>query len=216
MIRVLFTFLLSIQYDSLLVVCMIHSNARQVVLLDVSSSVFMVDLKVNPNYKFCCGLWKWFHTSVLRGIAHLEYGAWVCWMASSHWDELLEETDSIWIWIRVYQLFELTIEQKTHDSYTCSSGIVNHENQHFYSTILRAWLLSLVKLDGSLHFEIMPSFQQQRWVFEGHFDLKVWVTPLNSNFSSTQNQMYDTYAKRKSIRVLKTLRWIHTQIWYEC
>ena len=52
MIRVLFTFLLSIQYDSLLVVSMIHSNARQVVLLDVSSSVFMVDLKVNPNYKF--------------------------------------------------------------------------------------------------------------------------------------------------------------------
>ena len=50
MIRVLFTFLLSIQYDSLLVVSMIHSNARQVVLLDVSSSVFMVDLKVNPNY----------------------------------------------------------------------------------------------------------------------------------------------------------------------
>ena len=127
MIRVLFTFLLSIQYDSLLVVCMIHSNARQVVLLDVSSSVFMVDLKVNPNYKFWCGLWKWFHTSVLRGIAHLEYGAWVYWMASSHWDELLEETDSIWIWIRVYQLFELTIEQKTHDNYTCSSGI---ENQH--------------------------------------------------------------------------------------
>ena len=137
-------------------------------------------------------------------------------MVSSHWDELLEETDSIWIWIRVYQLFELTIEQKTHDSYTCSSGIVSHENQHFYSTILKAWLLSLVKLDGSLHFEIVPSFQQQRWVFEGHFDLKVWVTPLNSNFSSTQNQMYDTYAKRKSIRVLKTLRWIHTQIWYEC
>eukprot|EP00493_Phyllostaurus_siculus_P002701 UN02714 len=56
-----------------------------------------------------------------------------------------------------------------------------------------------------LHFEIVPSFQQG-WVFEGHFDLEVWVTPLNSNFSSTQNLMYDTYVKRKSIRVLKTLR----------
>ena len=70
MIRVLFTFLLSIQYDSLLVVSMIHSNARHVVLLDVSSSVFMVDLKVNPNYKFC------FHTFIYR-IMPAEEGLWL-------------------------------------------------------------------------------------------------------------------------------------------
>ena len=50
MIRVLFTFLLSNKYDTLLVVSMIHSNARQVVLLGVSSSMFMVGLKFNPNY----------------------------------------------------------------------------------------------------------------------------------------------------------------------
>ena len=109
--------------------------------------------------------------------------------------------------VYVYQLTELMIEEKTkktHDSYTCNFGIVSHENQHFYLTILNAWLLSLVKFNGPLLLEIVPSFHE-RWVFEGHFDFKVWVTPLNSNFSSTQNQLYNTYFRRMSIKVLKTL-----------
>ena len=57
MIRVLFTFSFSNKYDNHLVVSMIQSNAGQVDLLGASSSVFMVGLKVNPNY-MCCGFWS--------------------------------------------------------------------------------------------------------------------------------------------------------------
>ena len=129
-------------------------------LLDASSGMFMMGLKVSPNY---CKLWEWLYTPVLGGqLIWKSSVTYVIWYGYHSWKRqaLMDRNNCC------YQLSGLTIEFKNSWQLTSSFGIVSHENQQFHRTTLKAWLLSQVKIYGSLHLEIMPSFHV-RLVFEG-------------------------------------------------
>ena len=97
--------------DNLSTVSVIQFNAKQMDLLDASSGMFMMGLKVSPNY---CKLWEWLYTPVLGGqLIWKSSVTYVIWYGYHSWKRqaLMDRNNCC------YQLSGLTIEfKKTHDS----------------------------------------------------------------------------------------------------
>ena len=141
-------------------------------------------LRINPKVM---QWWKCTIHSSPGGNWRMTYGLWMprLWLIVGRARPLLS-------WISLEASSSRMRLKKTHNGYNVAEVTSCHENQQFNWTTPKAWLLSLVKINGSLLLKSCPLITQE-WFLGGLSDPEDWYIPINSDFLSTQHlKWYNT------------------------